>query len=351
MVDIGNCAVENSDENGLTALMLASRYGLTEVVSVLIQRSDPNFQTKDGWTALMEAAAHNRLAIVQLLESSGADIAGTTSNKMTALMLAAHKGHAEIVRYLAGHETTINACNESGDTALMLAVEQKNIQIMEILLENGAAVVTHNKQGMTPLMIASKESFVEGTVLLLKFNPESQLELREDTGETALILASKQGNEEQVSLLLQNGAYGWAENHKGFTARILAMKFGHFAVESILNAWEQNNPMKQEKKFAECDVFMPVGQFLESINLCHQLEFFVESMELETVDEFRCLNQRRRDRIVKQLTPHDLSVLNSSLERLGIFVRAFLPVTSTGQEQETPAEPGSKKVNLNDVPA
>ena len=128
----------------------------------------------------------------------------------------------------------------------MLAIQHEKLEIMQLLLENGAAVNNQNVQGLSPLMLATKINFLEGVPLLLKFNPENQLEIREVNGETALILAAKHGHQELVCMLLHHGADIWARTFQGFTAKFVANCCGHLATEDVLTAWERKNPQKLE---------------------------------------------------------------------------------------------------------
>ena len=92
MLNFCGTAADNSDEEGMSVIMLASRHGLKEAVSVLISQADINKKMKAGMTALMEAAKNNRLEVVQTLQQSGADINSTTIEGMTALMFASAYG-------------------------------------------------------------------------------------------------------------------------------------------------------------------------------------------------------------------------------------------------------------------
>ena len=317
------------DEDGMSVLMLASRHGLKKVVSVLVTKADLNIKTKEGVTALMEAAKNNQLEVVQALAASGADINSTANENMTALMFAAGNGHPEIVSFLVTQDVSINACNQRGETALMLAIQHEELEIMQLLLDKGAAVNTQNVQGLSPLMLALTNNFLEGVSLLLKFHPENQLEIREVNGETALIMASKLGHQELAAMLLRHGADIWARTFQGFTAKFVANCFGHFAIEDMLNVWERNNPQKVELKFANVDMNLSIDQYLDRINLPHLKGFFVDNLLMETVGEFKTLSQRRRDKIEQQLSISDIEAVNASLEAMGVLIPKFFSVSWT----------------------
>jgi len=352
MVDVCRAKVDNCDENGCSVLMLASRHGLKDVVSVLSGKTDPNTTTNDGFTALMETAFNNRLEAAQVLLLSGANVNTTTNNKENALMFASMKGHTELARYLIDQDAAIDACNKAGETALMLAVQFGRLPIMQLLLKKGAAVSIQNMQGCTALMLSSKGNCMEATAVLLKFNPDSQLEVCDNNGDTALMIASKNGYQELVSLLLHTGANCWTKNCQGFTAKFLANSFGHATIEDLLTTWERNNP-KPEQKNEKSDMTLTIEYFLETINLAHLTSLFVDNMCMETVGEFRYLNQRKWDKVESQLSLIDLNLLGASLQEMGIFIPIFLSSTLEKTESDTNSSVQAKtnKGSINDVPS
>jgi len=351
MLNFCGAAADDSDEDGMTALVLASKHGLKEVVSVLIMKADLNKQTKEGMTALMEAAKNNHLEVVQALASSGADLNITTNENMTALMFASINGHSEIVRFLISKNISINVCNQTGETALTLAIQHERLEIMQLLLEKRAAVNTQNTQGQSPLMIALNMKFLEGVSLLLKFNPENQLEIQEVNGETALIMASTHGQQECVSMFLHHGADIWARTFQGFTAKFVANRFGHIVIEDMLNAWERKNPQKFEPKFDNMDTNLSIAHYLQRINLPHLTDFFVDNLLMETLGEFKNLSQRRRSKIEQQLLKPDLDTINMSLEAMGIFIQKFVSLLPIGQVAGHTANSKENETSVKDAPA
>ena len=90
------------EENGYTALTLASLYGCAEIVRLLLDsKADPNIQDKWGLTALKLAAGLNNLSTVKiLLDYDDIDTNIRDNSGMTALMIAEKKGHDGIAKLI-----------------------------------------------------------------------------------------------------------------------------------------------------------------------------------------------------------------------------------------------------------
>lgn len=74
-VDSRQTQVDDRDENGTTALMIAATKGLTQFVKELLSHgADVNAQDLDNWTALLCATKSGHLEVVELLVENGADI-------------------------------------------------------------------------------------------------------------------------------------------------------------------------------------------------------------------------------------------------------------------------------------
>lgn len=91
------------DRNQTTALMFAARRGQIDAVRAMIARgAQLDLQEKSGMTALMYAARDGQPAVVRLLKDAGASTTASDSKGRTATDLALAKGHAEIVKILSG---------------------------------------------------------------------------------------------------------------------------------------------------------------------------------------------------------------------------------------------------------
>jgi len=124
---------------GNTALVVASKYGYTEIVKLLLEAgADVNVKNKDGETALMKASYNGYTEIVKMLIDAGADVNIKDRYGTTALMLASLYGYTEIVELLIKAGANVNIKNSYGGTALRWASANGSTKIVELLKEAGA---------------------------------------------------------------------------------------------------------------------------------------------------------------------------------------------------------------------
>lgn len=168
LIERGN-SVDSSDPDGSTLLMLAAREGHVHVVEYLIGlKAEINRRNKFGDTALMAASIKGRLETVQALLSHGAEL------------------------------------NPQGWTALHYAAFEGRTEVLKFLLEKGAAKDAIAPNGYTPLMLAVRGRHAETARAMLYADPN--VNLRTDTGDTALKLAREKGDAGLVDLLKRAGA-------------------------------------------------------------------------------------------------------------------------------------------------
>ena len=160
-------ALECANWTGWTPLMYASYYGQSEVVSYLIEnKAKVNVCNSRLVTPLICAARCGHKSVIEILLQNGASIdpssfiqpptsqevkaiqkvnhqAQTNVSRrppMTALMAAAQHGHLGIVNLLLTYNAPIDYQNEvNGYTALMLAAVNGHIKIVKFLIETGSA--------------------------------------------------------------------------------------------------------------------------------------------------------------------------------------------------------------------
>ncbi len=97
-----NVAVNQQDQRGVCALMLAAAEGRVTIVSLLVEegRADIDMRDVDGKTALMRAAIRGRLTTVERLLAAGADPSSTDINGRTAKDHAKESGYDDVKKVI-----------------------------------------------------------------------------------------------------------------------------------------------------------------------------------------------------------------------------------------------------------
>ena len=225
--------VNIQNNNGVTCLMVASNNGHHQVVELLLKEgADVNIQNNDGWTALMIASQNGHHQVVELLLKEGADVNIQNNNGVTCLMVASANGHHQVVELLLKEGDNVNIQDKDGWTALMVASDEGHHQVVELLLKEGADVNIQNNDGWTALMAASQNGHHQVVELLLKEGAD--VNIQNNDGVTCLMAASNNGHHQVVELLLKEGADVNIQNNDGVTCLMAASNNGHHQVVELL---------------------------------------------------------------------------------------------------------------------
>lgn len=145
------------NQYGASALGLAAKAGLTQIVQILVD-GGANVHGADGWgkTALHYAAASGHTDIAGMLLVSGADVDAGDQSGATPLMTALAKGQSAVVSTLLTYGADVNVRDNSGKTALSIAAEAGQEPMVELLLAHGADPNSRDNDGNTPLVYADQ---------------------------------------------------------------------------------------------------------------------------------------------------------------------------------------------------
>ncbi len=183
------------DDNGWTALHLASRSSRQESISFLLESGMAvDIPGLDGVTPLMLAAREGNTTMVRYLLKQGAKAELKDEKNRSALILAVEGGHKSCVEELAPYSRA------QLDTALLYAASKGKHQVINTLTSFGASVYVRHEEGMTPLM-----------------------------------LAAHHGHTDTVNSLLDSGANRYAINEQGWTAAQVAAAAGQDTLVAILD--------------------------------------------------------------------------------------------------------------------
>ncbi|EQC31283.1 hypothetical protein, variant [Saprolegnia diclina VS20] len=145
------CPVDTKDKLGRTPFMMAFDHSSDDVALALIDlECNVTAVSKEGVSALSQAAASASVAMVQRLLDAGCDInvRDPTQNGNTPLMLALQNNRTETVRLLLERKCDVVRGNKLGQSALFFA----SVDTVAKLREMGCNVDAKDEDGQSPLM-------------------------------------------------------------------------------------------------------------------------------------------------------------------------------------------------------
>jgi len=145
---VKGAAADTSDRRGLTPLMWASASGNAELARLLLESGAVvDRRANDGTTALMLASANGFTEIVRALILKGADVTAARGG-VRARQLALERGHADT-------STLLEQAEVLGGRLLQAASEGNDTMVRQVLAL-GAPVNVTDERGATALMIAAR---------------------------------------------------------------------------------------------------------------------------------------------------------------------------------------------------
>ena len=144
-------------------------------VKIILKKHESNLngfllsaRDAEGRSALHYAANCGKLAIVEVLTQSGANVNAITKKRLTPLMLASLYGHLNIVKFLVQKGANVNAQDIKGFTPLMVASILGHIDTIRFLIQKGANVNASptDGSGFTALKIAKIKGYIDIVKLL-----------------------------------------------------------------------------------------------------------------------------------------------------------------------------------------
>ncbi|KAJ8112693.1 hypothetical protein OPT61_g5001 [Boeremia exigua] len=219
-----------------TALRGAADKGHKEILNLLIKHHvNVNEQCGDDGTALHAAVANKHAEIAQLLIDAGADVIMHSACYGTPLQAASAGGSERIVRALLQRHPKFVGQTKDYRSPLHIAAARGYTEIVKLLLATDADVHAQVQRYGTPLHLAAEggDGYEEVVRELLDKGADPNA-LGGDYG-TALIAASRQGNQQTVKLLLDNSANPNVPHETYGCALQIASYQGHLEVAQLLS--------------------------------------------------------------------------------------------------------------------
>lgn len=181
-----------------------------EIIHLLIKKSKTLKNKNNEFLAI--AALHGDFESVKSLIQAGVDIndydiifdgTGEENEYTHPLLSAILEGHLEIFDYLLPL-INLQSYTEIQIKALFSAAATDNLNALNILTKNEKKLEVRNDKGQTPLMIAAKWGAEKSLQFLIQMNVN--LNAVDHNGKTALMLAVEGGNVVIAKTLVQAGA-------------------------------------------------------------------------------------------------------------------------------------------------
>lgn len=230
--------LETKNEEGETALILASWYGSPEIVTLLLENgANINAQDKEGYTAIAKAASlgvGRHYEIVEILIQASANVNLKTKDGKSPFLLAILNGHEELGNVIkaAGAKEEIYFMGKAADEELLSASQVGDLQRVKYVFFFKPNVNIADKNGITPLMNAARNGNKEMVSLFLKSS--ANVDMQDKSGKTALMYAARRGHKEIIILLLDQEADVDIEDNLKYTAIHWAEKFGQQEIAEYL---------------------------------------------------------------------------------------------------------------------
>jgi ankyrin repeat protein len=248
----GFVMIEQRDADGNTPLIFSCTRGDESFSDIFQQIMDAGANidavNNNGETALIVASKLGHAKVCRLLIQKGArcDIRANDGN--TALNFSIIGKFSDI--YLALLDSCgdyVNSVvNNNGDTALILACRIGDKELCEKLIEKGALTDTQNIDGNSAFMNAIIKGHFDVCVMLIERGID--VNIVNKFGDTALILAARCGAATVVPRLISKQVEINAKNKKGETAIMNAIFNDHHGIASVIVDTEKVSVKSKNKE-------------------------------------------------------------------------------------------------------
>lgn len=144
--------INEKNDKGYTALMLASINSTNETISLLIKyKADLNLQSPSGFTALTYSCLYNKNNndAIRILVKAGAKLNLLTMGSASPLNLACQFCDNEIIELLINAGADLNHLDSNNRCALSHLIGRKNGPAVQMLIEAGVNIGVHKTLYMT----------------------------------------------------------------------------------------------------------------------------------------------------------------------------------------------------------
>lgn len=245
--------IDQTDGDGMTALMMAARDGTLPIVKLLLKAgANPLAADREGKTALHWTTWSGNALVGEALLDAGADINAQNREGQTPLMsmILARRSEAAL-RLIKREDIDISLTDRDGRTAMDLAAASSMPDVLSALMDrqrqtsgdNGfLGMLRDNKTpihlskdryGVNAMHQAARQGDLETLSLILSAS-DANVNERNDAGETPLLVATRSGAMGCVEKLLTVKADPNRPGKNGETPLCEAARLGRLVIAEML---------------------------------------------------------------------------------------------------------------------
>ncbi|GMO21325.1 MAG: ankyrin repeat domain-containing protein [Spirochaetaceae bacterium] len=224
--------VQTRNSSGSTPLLTAVQDERSDLVALLIENgAQIHAQNAAGVSPFMAALNVSPRIVLSLL-SKGRDQTDNEGRSPLHIAIAAKKSEQEI-EAIAGWVGTkqLSVVDREGQTPLRYAVNNGNWEAAKFLTDQGSNVFSVAMDGRTPADVAF--SYGNKDAVRALFGGKS-VSATDQSGNTPLHYAARQGSADIISFLLDLGAQRSAHNTAGETPADIAIRWGNTEAANLL---------------------------------------------------------------------------------------------------------------------
>ena len=241
--------VNEKNYAGITPLTVAAEKGNMDIIKMLVEdgKAEVNDKSSYGVTPLIAAAAAGQGTVIEYLVAHGADVTAKDDMGKTALLYAVNFDAPKAVESLIKLDNkSVNLPDNNGNSPLIYAAQKGLTNNVKVLLAQGASVNYRNPvSGLSALDTAAAEGHTQIVRMLLK-NPETDVNLQDQSGRTPIFYAVDQNQPDALRALLAAGADVNAQDLTGTTSLMLAAAKNHTDCFNLLMKQKNIQPFMKD---------------------------------------------------------------------------------------------------------
>lgn len=222
-----------TDENGNSLFFIACEYGNIEIAKALLQvekkekwykKGEKNFNVNSrdetGKTVFMRACENENIEVIKFLTDTSFK---KTYGQRCNVLMRDNDGHDAFMLLVISNKTSLtvdeqivadrllmtnedikNASDKFGKTPLILAIESGHVEAVDYLMRREVSIDASEVDGINVFLTACKLGMFSYAGQLLEL-PNSNINVQDSNGRTAILVAAEDGNQEAIDFLLDNG--------------------------------------------------------------------------------------------------------------------------------------------------